>query len=85
VDEQEAAKVKVLIENSINLGFSMGIVSMRLRVMEILEPYLSQDVLQSELLTTRDVMRLIFEGLHEFDTEAEFAKMRTTLNGLENA
>ena len=85
MNDYEAARVKVLVENSINLGFSMGVVSMRLRVMEILQPYLSQDVLQSELLTTRDVMRLIFDGLHEFDTEAEFAKMRATLNGLENS
>jgi hypothetical protein len=85
VDEQEVVRVKILVENSINLGFTMGVVSMRLKVMEILQPYLSQDVLQSELLTTRDVMRLIFEGLNDFDTEAEFEKMRATMNGLENA
>ncbi len=85
MDEQEVVRVKILVENSINLGFTMGVVSMRLKVMEILQPYLSQDVLQSELLTTRDVMRLIFEGLNDFDTEAEFEKMRATMNGLENA
>ena len=85
MDEYEVVKVKVLVDNSINLGFSMGVVAMRLKVMEILQPYLSQDVLESELLTTRDVMRLIFEGLSDFDTEAEFVKMRATMNGLENA
>lgn len=85
MNEYEAARVKILVENSINLGFSMGVVSMRLKVMEVLQPYLSPDVLESELLTTRDVMRMIFEGLQEFDTEAEFARMRATLNGLENA
>jgi hypothetical protein len=85
VDEYEVAKVKVLVDNSINLGFNMGVVSMRLKVMEILQPYLSQDVLESDLLTSRDVMRMIFDGLGDFDTEAEFVKMRATMNGLENA
>ena len=80
MDESEVKRVQKLVNTSIELGFSMGVVAMRLKVMEIVEPYLDQDVLASDLLTSRDVMKMIFEGLQEFDNDTELAKMSAVVN-----
>lgn len=80
MDESEVKRVQKLVNTSIELGFSMGVVAMRLKLMEIVEPYLDQNVLTSDLLTSRDVMRMIFEGLQEFDNDTELAKMSAVIN-----
>lgn len=80
MNEYEVQRVQKLVNTSIELGFSMGVVAMRLKVMEIVQPYLDQDVLTSDLLTSRDVMRMIFEGLNEFDNDVELAKMSAVVN-----
>jgi len=80
--EEDKVKIKQLSTASMTLGFNMGVVAFRLRLLETIAPYIDADVLDSKLLTVRDVMNLIVEAMQEFQTEEEFAKMRVIMEGL---
>lgn len=69
-------RFKATVMQAMNMGFSMGVVTARLKLMEALEPYLAADILTSDLLTSRDVMKIALDGLQEIDLDKEFEKMR---------
>lgn len=76
-------KIIDLAEQSMRLGFSMGVTTMRLKVMENLTPYIDKEILASQLLTSSDVIQLVLNSLNDLDAEAEFQKMRAVMKGLE--
>jgi hypothetical protein len=75
----DTERLKELVMQAMNMGFSMGVVTARVKLMESLEPYLSTDILTSDLLTSRDVMKIALDALQEIDLEKEFEKMRAVV------
>lgn len=78
---EESERLRKVVMQAMSMGFSMGVVTGRLKLMEALEPYLSTDVLMSDLLTSRDVMKIALDSLKDIDTDAEFEKMRNAVQG----
>lgn len=78
---EESERLRKVVMQAMSMGFSMGVVTGRLKLMEALEPYLSADVLMSDLLTSRDVMKIALDSLKDIDTDAEFEKMRNAVQG----
>lgn len=78
----EKEKINEVISMTMELGFSMGVTSMRLRMMETLMPYLDAAVLTSELLTTRDVIKMMSDTMTDFNMEKEYELIRATMKGL---
>lgn len=79
MDKQKFNEVMTM---TLELGFNMGAVSMRLKMMETLMPYLDPDVIMSDLLTTRDVIKLMSDTMQDFDMKQEFDSMRVTMEGM---
>lgn len=78
----EQEKLNEVVTMTMKLGFNMGAVSMRLKMMETLMPYLDASLLTSELLTTKDVIKMMADTMTEFDNESEYATLRDTMKGL---
>lgn len=78
----EKEKLNEVIAMTMQLGFNMGVASMRLRMMETLMPYLDVSVLTSELLTSRDVIKMMSDTMTDFDMEKEYELIRATMKGL---
>jgi hypothetical protein len=78
----EQEKLNEVIAMTMKLGFNMGAVAMRLKMMETLMPYLDASVLASELLTTKDVIKMMADTMTEFDNEDEYNKLKDTMKGL---
>lgn len=84
--ESDKEKIKDLSTSSMRLGFHMGVIAMRLKVMETIVPYLDEQVIESDLLTKRDALRLALEAISDFNSEIEFERMKIVVdrNGLQS-
>lgn len=80
----EKEKINEVIAMTMELGFNMGVTSMRLRMMETLMPYIDAAVLTSNLLTTRDVIKMMSDTMTDFNLEQEYELIRATMKGLGN-
>lgn len=75
-------KMLQVIKASTTLGFQMGATSMRLKVMETLMPYLENKLLDSGLITIRDIIKMVGDTLIDFDVNQEYEKMQEMMDGM---
>lgn len=78
----DSEKVKEVISISMNTGFHMGATSMRLKMMETLTPYLDNGVIDSGLLTIRDVFKIVADTLTDYDIPKEYEIMKEMIDKL---
>lgn len=78
----DSEKVKEVISISMNTGFHMGATSMRLKVMETITPYLDNSLIDSGLLTVRDVFKIVADILTDYDIPREYEIMKDMMEKL---
>ena len=80
----EKEKINDLISLTMELGFNMGAVSMRLKMMEALTPYIDNNLIDSQLITVRDIIKIMADTMTDYDIKKEFAVSRTMMEGMNN-
>lgn len=65
-------KISDLASQSMKLGFAMGSTALKADLMTRLQPYLEH--LDEELLTSRDILRMVFDEISEFDPDTKYTQ-----------
>jgi len=69
-----------LLSSTQRLGFVMGATHLKSRIIEVVKGYLEKEMLNSELLTVRDVFILFLNEITDYDADKQFDELEKNGN-----